>query len=131
MPINFQSALGIHDQALAVHSRRAEILANNITNADTPGFKARDFSFQELLSDQLAGGTRLKLTHSRHLGFGTNEPAEAQLRYRVPLQSSLDGNSVELEVEQAEYAKNALRIQSSLTFLNGKFQGLRKAIKGE
>ncbi|MCF7982208.1 MAG: flagellar basal body rod protein FlgB [Pseudomonadales bacterium] len=131
MPINFEAALGIHDQALAIHSRRAEILANNIVNADTPGFKARDVNFGEILSSQMKQRVRLSATNSRHISTSANTLAGESLQYRVPLQPSLDGNTVDLQMEQAEYAKNALRFQSSLTFLNGKFQGLRKAIKGE
>lgn len=131
MPINFEAALGIHDQALAIHSRRAEILANNIVNSDTPGFKARDVNFGEILSNQMKQRVRLSATNSRHISTSANSLAGESLQYRIPLQPSLDGNTVDLQMEQAEYAKNALRFQSSLTFLNGKFQGLRKAIKGE
>lgn len=131
MPINFESALGIHDRALALHSRRAEVLANNIANADTPGFKARDISFAELLKGQVQQQVKLRTTSRGHIGATTGGLADEQLLYRVPMQSSLDGNSVDLQIEQAEYAKNALRFQSSFTFLNGKFRGLSKAIKGE
>jgi flagellar basal-body rod protein FlgB len=51
--------------------------------------------------------------------------------YRIPNQPSLDGNTVDTQVEQAEFAENSIRYQSTLTFLSGKFQGLTRAIKGE
>ena len=131
MPINFESALGIHDQALALHSRRAEILANNIANTDTPGFKARDLNFSELLNSEIKQNIKLAATNSQHISTATRAIGSEQLQYRVPMQPSLDGNTVELQIEQAEFAKNALRFQTSITFLSGKFQGLSKAIKGE
>jgi len=131
MPINFESALGVHDQALALHSRRAEILANNIANADTPGFKARDLNFSELLKNEMGQNVRLAATHRGHISTASNASSQEHLQYRLPMQASLDGNTVDLQVEQAEYAKNALRFQTSITFLTGKFQGLSKAIKGE
>jgi len=131
MAISFDAALGIHDKALAVHSRRAEILANNMVNADTPGFKARDIDFRELLGRQAGAQVPLARTNSRHFSTAADGFSSSSLGYRIPLQPSLDGNTVDLQIEQAEYAKNALRFQSSFTFLNGKFKGLSKAIKGE
>lgn len=131
MAISFAAALGIHDKALALHSQRAEVLANNMVNADTPGFKARDMDFRALLDSRIEHDVTLTRTNSRHLSTAGAGVPEAQLGYRIPLQPSLDGNTVDLQIEQAEYAKNALRFQSSFTFLNGKFRGLSKAIKGE
>lgn len=131
MAINFESALGIHDRALSLHSRRAEVLANNIANADTPGYQARDLDFAKLLQSSTQERVRMKTTHARHLpvmGAGTGG---AELLYRVPMQPSLDGNTVDLQIEQAEYAKNALKFQTSFTFLNSKFKGLSKALRGE
>ena len=132
MPINFESALGIHDRALAVRSQRAAVLANNIVNADTPGFKARDINFRDALSSaQQLSVQRMTTTHGRHISAAVNAGFGGALMYRVPLQPSLDGNTVDLQIEQAEYAKNALGFQASFTFLNSKINGLRSAIRGE
>lgn len=131
MAIGFQQALGIHDQALALHSRRAEVLANNIANADTPGYQARDLDFRRILTSATKGGMSLNTTNDRHLPAGGRLSPGDGLRYRIPLQPSIDGNTVDLQIEQAEYAKNALRFQTSFTFLNSKLRGLSKAIKGE
>ena len=132
MPINFDAALGIHAQALATHSRRAEVLANNIANADTPGYQARDMDFKQVLAGARNDQMNMNTTHRGHIsGNASGLTSSAELLYRTPSQPSLDGNTVDLQIEQAEYAKNAMRFQSSFTFLNGKFGGLRSAIRGE
>jgi flagellar basal-body rod protein FlgB len=132
MAINFASALGVHEQALLIREQRAEMLANNLANADTPNFKARDFDYRALVraavDAQQANG--LRGTHSAH--FGMNGPAgEGSLQYRVPMQPSLDGNTVDSDIEMANFARNALDFQASLTFLQSKFRGLRAAVRGE
>lgn len=120
---------GIHEQALTMRVRRNEVLANNIANADTPHFKARDLDFRQALSEQ-SGRLRLARTSSRHLSEPASGPA-GELLYRVPMQPSLDGNTVEADVEQAAFAENAIQYQASLMFLSGRINGLRSAITGE
>lgn len=133
MSINFENALGIHEQALQVRAQRAEVLANNLTNVDTPNYKARDIDFRKVLSDSMAmgeGGMAMKTTHGRHqLSEGLGGSGDAM--YRVPSQPSIDGNTVEEHVEHAEYMRNTLQFQASFTFLNSKFKGLMNAIRGE
>ena len=129
--INFNNALGIHDNAMMLRSRRAEVLANNLANSDTPGYKARDFDFQAILagetqSEQALGMSR---THSGHL-TGTVD-VDNELKYRNPLQPSIDGNTVDSQTEQALFARNSLDYNASFEFLNGKFKGMKGAIRGE
>lgn len=132
MAISFEAALGIHDKALAVRSQRAEVLANNIANADTPGYQARDLDFGDFLA-QAKGeqGVAIKRTHARHISTAGDMAASVNLKYRIPMQPSIDGNTVDLQIEQAEYADNAIAFQSSFTFLNSKLRGLMSAIRGE
>jgi flagellar basal-body rod protein FlgB len=133
MAINFASALGIHEQALNVRSDRAALLANNLANVDTPNFKARDLDFRTLLQESLQGKTAnagLNITNERHMPLD-DAGVSAGLLYRTPLQPSLDGNTVDEQLELAEFTKNGIDFQASLTFLNSKFSGLSKAIKGE
>ncbi|MBV0934061.1 flagellar basal body rod protein FlgB [Marinobacterium weihaiense] len=132
MAISFDSALGIHDDALALRARRAEVLANNIANADTPNYKARDLDFAAVL----AGHTRefelpLERTEPIHQDAFLAPDAAADLMFRTPNQPSVDGNTVEVQEEMARYSDNAIRYQASFQFLNSKFQGLTRAIKGE
>ncbi len=131
MPLSFDSALGIHAKALQVRGKRTQILASNIANADTPGFKARDIDYRAVLShartDRRVG---MRGTDERHIVSGNDIPA-ASLLYRVPLHPSLDGNTVDGQMEKAAFAENALRYQASLTFLDRKFKGLIGALKGE
>ena len=134
MPISFDSALGIHQKTLALRSQRAEMLASNIANADTPGYKARDIYFKSALANVEAQSAQsahaLTRTHSNHIQLNTPE-TNAEILYRVPNQSSLDGNTVDGQMEKSAFADNALRYQASITFLDGKFKGLMAAIKGE
>ncbi|SFX18188.1 flagellar basal body rod protein FlgB [Marinospirillum alkaliphilum] len=130
MSINFKNALGIHPDALNVRSKRSEILANNLANSDTPGFKARDLDFKGILQGEYENRQRMELsrTSQRHI------PAEgvvmdSSLKFRIPHQPAIDGNTVETNIEQAEFAKNAMDFQSSFTFLNSRFTGLVKAMK--
>jgi len=132
MAINFNSALGVHEQALLVRERRAGVLAANLANADTPQYLARDLDFQALIRRAAGeqGGARLHATKVRHIAAGAAGVA-GDLLYRTPLQPTLDGNTVDSDIEMAQFARNSLDFQASLTFLQGKFRGLRSALKGE
>ena len=132
MPISFDSALGIHDDALLLRSRRAELLASNIAHADTPNYKARDIDFAAVL-DKASAQQRvtMKTTHTGHLPAPGAGLAGGEALYRVPHQASLDGNTVDAQMEHAAFAENTIQYQASLTFLGGRFKGLRGAIRGE
>ena len=135
MAINFDNSLGIHQQALALREKRSEVLASNLVNADTPGYKARDLDFQSVLKQTLnptlqPSGQRLERTQAGHLA-PPQQLLGAELMYRNPQQVSLDGNTVESHIEQAKYAENAVQYQASLRFLSNKFAGLMSALRGE
>ena len=134
MPISFDSAFGIHEQALLLRERRTEILAQNLANADTPNFKARDIDFNSLIkqiaADHGQGGLQLSTTNGSHIQTG-GDLGDPSLLYRVPMQPSADGNTVENQIEQAQFSENAVRYQASFTFLNGAIKGLISAIKGQ
>jgi flagellar basal-body rod protein FlgB len=127
-PVNF---FGIHEDALVLRSRRNEVLASNLANADTPGYKARDFDFNAILRREMQPAVRLATTRPGHIATDTGLVASTQMGYRVPQQASLDGNTVEVEREQTEFMANALRYQASLRFLDGKVKGLKLAMKGQ
>jgi flagellar basal-body rod protein FlgB len=135
MPLNLDQYVSVHAAALDVRARRGELIANNLANADTPGFRARDLDFRQAMA-RAAGaqtsGVALATTRPGHIGAGT--PAEAHanpdLKYRTPLAPALDGNTVDAQIEQAAFAENAVRYQATLTFLNSKFRGLLTAILG-
>ena len=123
-------ALGIHPSALAFRSQRSSVLAANIANADTAGYKARDYDFRTALKTANDGQTmKMRATHSRHIQ-ATASDRFGDLKYRVPTKFSSTGNTVEAEVEQAAFSENALRYQTSLQFLNGSISGMRLAITG-
>lgn len=132
MAITFDKALGIHQHALESRVKRAEVLANNLANADTPGFKARDLDFQAMMqkAQDNMSGFGMEKTHSAHMD-ASGGAADSDLLYRVPNQPSVDGNTVDAQAEQTRFMRNAMDYQASFQFLNGKFTGLTKALKGE
>ena len=128
----FENIFGIHEQALMVHGQRLGVLAANLANADTPGYKARDIDFSAVLS-HAQGETALPLgvTHAAHITFDDPDTAVGDLKYRNPYQASLDGNTVEMPVEQAAFSENNVRYQASLGFINSTISLLQFAIAGQ
>lgn len=138
MRFDLDAYLGVHQQALLLGAQRTAVLANNLANADTPGFKARDIDFRAALAAAGGAGGALPMaqTSALHLATagapgGVTGAAAGALRYRVPLAPSLDGNTVEPQLEQAAFAENAVRYQATLSFLNARFRGLMTAITGQ
>lgn len=131
MAISIDSAFGILDDAVLFRAQRAEVLANNIANADTPNYKARDIEFSQLLNNELKLDVRQSSTHVAHNTDLIEPDLAAEMMYRIPSQASVDGNTVELQDEMGRYTENALGYQSSFQFLNRTILGLKKAITGE
>lgn len=135
MSISFDKALGIHEKALGFRAQRAEVLANNIANADTPNYKARDMDFSSVLAaeadKQQNGRIALGRTNSRHIEAEGLAMMDDTLQYRTPMQPSIDQNTVDAQIEQSNYTENAVGFQASFTLLNSKFKGLVSALRGE
>jgi flagellar basal-body rod protein FlgB len=134
MSINFDSALGIHADALRVRSQRTELLASNMANADTPNYKARDIDFQSAMKMAASGQSQssaMETTHSNHIKVSSSQFASPAVQYRATVQDSLDGNTVDEQIEQAQFMQNSVQYQASLNFLGARFSGLLSAIRGE
>jgi flagellar basal-body rod protein FlgB len=155
MPLlNLNAYLGIEPDALKVYSQRAEVLAANLANADTPGYLARDIDFRAALAaagsqddalqpattstGDLTGTSASDLTAASSAGGnvnvtadGSNVSTEQFLKYRVPLAPSLDGNTVDSQMEESQFAQNTVRFQAALTFLENRFSELTTAIVGQ
>lgn len=148
MALDIDSYLGVHAAALKLREQRTELLANNLANADTPGFKARDLDFQSALaaagsSNAAASGGQLLATRPGHFGVtasganagsplgATTGSTASFLKYRTPLAPSLDGNTVDPQLEQAAFAENTVRYQATLTFLSQRLRSLMTAITGQ
>ncbi len=126
---NIKHQFEVYSNALGLRNKRNEILASNIANAATPNYKARDVDFEVELARSLSVGP-MNTTSNGHIALGSkNLPGKIQ--YREPLQPSMDGNTVELQVEQMEFAQNTIRYQTTLNFINSKLSGLMSAIRGE
>jgi flagellar basal-body rod protein FlgB len=127
-------ALRFHQTALNVQAQRQQLLASNIANADTPGFKARDLDFRAALKNALgerAGPLPLTTSSPRHLPAAAATPFEAYVGYRRETQSSVDGNTVNMDVERAAFAENSVHYEASITFINGLLRGMQTAISGQ
>ncbi|ATI81382.1 MULTISPECIES: flagellar basal body rod protein FlgB [Sphingobium] len=114
---------GIHGKALALRSQRLSLLASNIANASTPNYKARDIDFDAALKEATAQSDRGPAD--------VGQAVDDAMGYRVPLQPSLDGNTVELSTEQTLFAENAVKYRTTLSFLEGRINTINRALKGE
>ena len=122
MTSKLDSTLSFQQQALGLRTYRQQILAGNIANADTPNYKARDFDFaaalREAQAGQAAGNVAMSRTAANHLpGAGDAAPAAARLMYRIPAQASVDGNTVEMDAERAQFSENAIQYEAGLAFV--------------
>ena len=126
---SFTEHLGFHASALQLRSRRNEMLASNIANAATPNFKARDLDFDTELKRINKIGN-IQTTNNSHFASIQKRIGKDSV-FRLPIHPSLDGNTVEMAVEQMQFSENVMRYQTTLSFLNNKIAGLRSAIKGE
>jgi flagellar basal-body rod protein FlgB len=136
MPLNLDTYLGVQQDALKVQSKRMEVLAKNLANVDTPNYKAQDIDFKTALAQAGSPGSSLALTTTSANQIGNNATTgdvdnSAALKYRVPLAPSLDGNTVDAQLEQAAFADNTVRYQATLTFLSGSLKDLVTAITGQ
>lgn len=129
--MKIDEAFGIHEHALRLRAARAEVLAANLANADTPGYKARDVDFAAVLRREVPGTVRLAATQPGHLGRDDGVLPASQLLYRTPTQPSVDGNTVDVAREQVAFSQNGMEYQASLRFLEGRIRSLLTAIKGE
>ena len=133
MPINFERAFSIHDDAMIMRAKRSSILASNIANSDTPNYKARDIDFKSMLQqagNKQTGQLSMVGTHRNHIDLNSGINSST-LKYSNPLHASLDGNTVDSHVEQSKFSENSLLYQTSFTFLNGRINGIIKTLKGE
>lgn len=134
MKARLDDMLSFNQSALNVQAQRQQLLASNIANADTPNYKARDLDFRSALQGAIGqrfGPLALASTSPRHVAAGTTAALPAHVGYRQELQSSVDGNTVNMDVERAAYAENSIHYEASVTFINGMLRGMQTAISGQ
>ena len=125
------AALDFHAQALTLRAERQRVIAGNIANAETPGYQARDFDFASALraasgQNRTGEGIARNVMDSSGGGAGSVQPA---LRYAVPSQTNLDGNTVDMDRERAAFADNAVKYEATLRFINGSVRTMLDAMK--
>lgn len=129
MALDINSIFNGHARALTLGNQRLQLLADNVANADTPHFKARDIDFEAAMQSANQPNGNIRTTHARHITTAAG-PNRAEVLYRIPNQPSLDDNTVDAQLESASIAETAVRYQATLTFLNQRIAGLRHAITG-
>ncbi len=132
MTISINNMFGVHENAMQLQGHRAQLLSQNLANSDTPGYKAKDIDFKSVLKSASNGNLNvpLKSTQTGHIqpkGFFMG----AEELYRQPMQSSLDGNTVEPHVEMAEFTDNSMRYLMTLRIMSGRVNDMLSAIRGE
>jgi len=135
MTISIDKAFGIHENAMHLQARRAQLLSQNLANSDTPGYKAKDIDFKSALKSAANGHSQQPLAstqrgHIQPKGFLAGGIYTEEL-YRQPMQSSLDGNTVEPHVEMSEFTENSMRYLMTLRIMSGRINGMLSAIRGE
>jgi flagellar basal-body rod protein FlgB len=140
MSIGGIGSMNFQAQALQLQAERGRVLASNIANADTPNYKARDFSFQQALAAATTGKSAgagagrtvpVAVTQPGHMAAPSGAGGMPALMYRAPLQSAVDGNTVDLDVERANFAENSVRYEATLRFMNGQIKQMMTAINGQ
>lgn len=128
------TSLQFHVEALNLRALRQQVLASNIANADTPGYKARDIDFRKSLEDALAGrgvqAAPLARTVAGHIASAGAGAATGELPYRTVVQPALDGNTVDMDVERAHFAENAIHYEANLMFINSQLKAMLAALQG-
>ncbi|MBF0220468.1 MAG: flagellar basal body rod protein FlgB [Gammaproteobacteria bacterium] len=135
---SMDDVVGIHEYALKVRAKRTELIAANIANSDTPNYKARDIDFRAMLADEqrrLDGSKvsagRLDTRDARHIGVGSTQGSFEDPLYRNPYQDSIDGNSVDTQLEKGKFMENSIQYQATVNFISDRFSGMTKALKGQ
>lgn len=130
MALDLNNYFSLRLQSLEVAEQRMKVLATNVANSDTPGFKARDIDFVAAMRAAGEGDIQMSATRAGHIALPGSGSVAGNVQYRVPMQPSLDGNTVDAQKENAAVAETAVRYQATLTFLNQRIQGLMTAITG-
>lgn len=135
MPTPLDRHLNLHQAALGVRAARQQQLASNIANADTPHYKARDIEFRSALESalggKLVGPVELARTSSSHIEAKGSGAFDQSMKYRTETQSSVDGNTVDMDVERAAFAENSVQYEALLTFISGRLRTMQQAIQGQ
>jgi len=133
MRFDLDSVFGVHEKAMIIRSQRAQVLAENLANADTPNYKAKDIDFKamfETAKGEFEAGN-MSSTNSQHFGAKSEGSFAVETFNRVSTQPSMDGNTVDTQVEQSAFLRNAMEYQVSVRLLTGTIKGLMSAIRGE
>lgn len=129
-----ENMLQFHRTALSMRAGRQELLASNIANADTPNYKAKDINFASALQEAMGGNTAsLPMTQTAplHLGRPSGENVMgAPVLYRIPNQPSADGNTVDMDIERAQFTDNAMRYEAGVRFVSEEIKNVLIALQG-
>lgn len=135
MSLGFDKVFGVHQYTMGIRNQRAEVLAGNLANADTPGYKSRDLdfdiAFKQAAHVQMQQPSEMIKTNDKHMDESSiSDEPELTLKYRLPYQADTgNGNTVEVSSERMKYMNNTMEYQATLTFLNGRIAKLKNALR--
>ncbi|MGQ8366355.1 flagellar basal body rod protein FlgB [Glaciecola sp. 1036] len=129
MAISLDKMVGFHHKALQIRADKMEVIAGNLANANTPGYKARDINFQQAMAKANYGQSGMVTTHHNHIEGG--KASQFDVQFRIPTQPDTgDGNTVDVQEERNNFLETGMRYEAGLTLLSGKFSGMKKALSG-
>ncbi|HBC58774.1 MAG TPA: flagellar basal body rod protein FlgB [Gammaproteobacteria bacterium] len=130
--MTFETLFGVHEQALTVSAKRFELIAANLANVDTPGYRARDLDFRAALSAAKSSpSVTLRQSNAKHLTASQANQQAGDVYYRAATQPTLDGNTVNADLEKVQFMENALRYQFALDRIDGVTKSVLSALRGE
>jgi flagellar basal-body rod protein FlgB len=138
---NMTNSLDFHAKALVLRADRQRVIASNIANADTPGYVGRDFNFKDAMNAALDDGSHAMapgapsngISNTRHIPLQaqTASLGTSALAYTTQTQPAMDGNSVDMDRERANFVDNSVRYEATLRFINGQSKTILSAIQGQ
>ena len=131
MQTRLDKEIGFMEQGLRIRAQRQQVLATNIANADTPNYKAKDIDFNQAMKSALSNtgnNAGMSVTNSKHIDSSSN--VLAQVKARSAKQNSVDGNTVDMDVEQSQFAENALQYETLVSMINGTFKNINSVMQG-
>ena len=129
----FDNVFGVHEAAMKLRQDRLGLLSENLVNAETPNYKAKDLDFRKAMNTSLANsGVSLEQTHGAHMKHRSlSSIGGAEIIYRNPMNPAADGNTVEAHYEQSEFGKETARYMATVQFIENRIGGIRRAFRGE
>tara|TARA_R110001583_G_scaffold47264_2_gene148088 strand:+ start:5166 stop:5564 length:399 start_codon:yes stop_codon:yes gene_type:complete len=130
MAIEFSKGFELQAQGIQIRAKRAEVIASNIANADTPGYKAKGMNFQKAMQ-QASQQQQMGMSRTNAKHFDVRTELNNNVDFRIPNQPDTgDGNTVDVQVERNLFLENSLEYNAGVQFLSGAIKAMKNVITG-